>query len=128
MHAVIGMDIRADIGGDQQVIQHMQVEHADTTFKSVFLPVWVAAFRFVGRPYRFVVNGRTGEVHGERPWSAWKIAGAVVLGALLLLLLALLFSQAEGMQAACGRGPDAGQAPPAARGSTRPWPRRTGCR
>ena len=98
MHAVIAMDIRADIGGDQQVIEHMQVEHDRPTFKYVLLPVWVAAFRFVGRPYRFVVNGRTGEVHGERPWSVWKIAGAVVLGVLLFLLLALAFSQAEVIQ------------------------------
>ena len=46
----------------------------------MLLPVWVAAFRFVGRPYRFVVNGRTGEVQGERPWSFWKIAGPIVTG------------------------------------------------
>ena len=70
----------------------------------MLLPVWVAAFHFVGRPYRFVVNGRTGEVHGERPWSVWKIAGAVVLGAVLLLLLALLFSQAEALQDALQGG------------------------
>ena len=63
-----------------------------------------AAFTFVGRSFRFVVNGRTGEVHGERPWSFWKIAGAVVLAVLLFLLLALLFSQAEGLQDVLGGG------------------------
>ncbi|MFO1417042.1 MAG: primosomal protein N' (replication factor Y) - superfamily II helicase, partial [Methylotetracoccus sp.] len=85
-------------GGDQQIIERMEVEHSGTTFKHVLLPVWVAAFNFVGRQYRFVVNGRTGEVHGERPWSAWKIAGAVALAIVLFLLLALLFSQAEALQ------------------------------
>ena len=64
----------------------------------MLLPVWVAAFQFVGKPYRFVVNGRTGEVHGERPWSFWKIAGAAVLGLLLFTLLALLMSNAPAMQ------------------------------
>ena len=98
MREVIAADVRADIGGDQQIIARMEVEHSATTFKHVLLPVWVAAFSFIGRPYRFVVNGRTGEVHGERPWSAWKIAGAVVLAILLFLLLALLFSQAEALQ------------------------------
>ena len=83
MREVIAGDIRADIGGDQQIIERMEVAHDATTFKHVLLPVWVAAFQFVGQPYRFVVNGRTGEVHGERPWSFWKIAGAAVLGALL---------------------------------------------
>ncbi|MEL7262348.1 MAG: primosomal protein N' (replication factor Y) - superfamily II helicase, partial [Pseudomonadota bacterium] len=33
-----------------------------------------------GETYRFVVNGRTGRVQGERPWSAWKIAIAVITG------------------------------------------------
>ena len=80
MREVIAGDIRADIGGDQQMIERMEVAHDATTFKHVLLPVWVAAFIFVGRSFRFVVNGRTGEVHGERPWSFWKIAGAVALG------------------------------------------------
>ncbi|MFZ1428312.1 MAG: hypothetical protein WAS21_16245, partial [Geminicoccaceae bacterium] len=98
MQGVIAADIRADIGGDQQIIERMDVSHAATTFKHVLLPVWVAAFQFVGKPYRFVVNGRTGEVHGERPWSFWKIAGAAALGVLLLVLLALLMSGAPAMQ------------------------------
>ncbi|HEX6014629.1 MAG TPA: hypothetical protein VFY87_23125, partial [Geminicoccaceae bacterium] len=92
MREVIAMDIRHDIGGDQQVIDRMEVDEGAPSFKHVLLPVWVAAFRFLGRPYRFVVNGRTGEVHGERPWSAWKIAGTVVLGLVLLLVLALILS------------------------------------
>ena len=30
------------------------------------------------------VNGRSGEVQGERPYSPWKIAFAILLGLLLL--------------------------------------------
>lgn len=102
MRAVIEQDVRADIGGDQQMIQHLDTEHREETFKQVLLPVWVAAFQFLGRPYRFVVNGRTGEVHGERPWSAWKIAGAALLALVLLLLLALLFDQAQHLRGRLG--------------------------
>ena len=36
--------------------------------------------------YRVVVTACTGEVEGERPWSALKIAFAVVLGAIALLV------------------------------------------
>jgi hypothetical protein len=43
----------------------------------------MSAFRFRDRTYRFVVNGRTGEVQGERPYSSWKIAFAILLGVLL---------------------------------------------
>jgi hypothetical protein len=35
-----------------------------------------------------MINARTGEVIGERPYSAWKIAGAVVA---LLAVLAVAF-------------------------------------
>jgi hypothetical protein len=44
------------------------------------LPIWSAAFRFKEQAYRFVINGRTGKVQGERPYSIWKISFAVLIG------------------------------------------------
>ncbi len=70
----------------------MEVDFLEPSFKHVLLPVWVAAFQFLGRPYRFVVNGRTGEVHGDRPWSAFKIGLAVAVGLVALMLLAWLLA------------------------------------
>lgn len=98
MREVIQGDVRHDIGGDQQTIGSMAVDFQAPTYKHVLLPVWQAAFRFVSRDYRFVINGRTGEVHGERPWSWWKIGAAVLLGVILIFLLALLFSQSPELQ------------------------------
>jgi DNA-directed RNA polymerase subunit RPC12/RpoP len=90
MRAVIEGDVKADIGGDLQQIQRMQVEHRDPTFKHVLLPVWLGAFRFRGKSYRLCVNGRTGRVQGERPYSIFKIALAVLaVGALVALALYL---------------------------------------
>ena len=66
---------------------------ADVTFKHILLPVWMAAYKYRGQTYRFVVNGRTGRVQGERPYSAWKIAFAVIIG--LLLALAIGFVAGE---------------------------------
>jgi DNA-directed RNA polymerase subunit RPC12/RpoP len=79
MDGVIQMDVRRDIGGDQQRIHSIDTQASGETFKHILLPVWMAAYKYGGRSYRFVVNGQTGRVQGERPWSAWKIAGAVVL-------------------------------------------------
>lgn len=59
------------------------------TFKHVLLPIWAAAYRYNGASYRFVVNGQTGKVMGERPYSAWKIAGAVAVA--LVALAAILY-------------------------------------
>lgn len=80
MDEVIKVDVARDIGGDEQRILVIETQASDETFKHILLPVWMAAYKYGGRSYRFVVNGQTGRVQGERPWSAWKIAGAVVLG------------------------------------------------
>lgn len=88
MNAVIEGDVRRDIGGDQQRIGGLKTEVGRLTFKHVLLPVWLAAFRYNGKSYRFVVNGRTGTVEGERPYSAVKIAFAVILGLVIALALA----------------------------------------
>jgi hypothetical protein len=94
MDAQILTDIRRDIGGDAQRVQSVDTEVSNVTFKHVLLPVWLAAYRYRGKPYRFVVNGQTGKVQGERPWSAVKIAIAVILAAAVLLGLSL----AEGVE------------------------------
>lgn len=80
MDATIRRDIRFDIGGDRQRIHQVDTDVKDVTFKHVLLPVWMAAYKFRGETYRFVVNGRTGKVQGERPYSTAKILFAVLLG------------------------------------------------
>jgi hypothetical protein len=90
MARVIERDIRADIGGDEQRITSADTRYAEETFKHLLLPIWTAAYKYNGKSYRFLVNGQTGEVQGERPYSVWKIAfavicvGAFVLGAVYL--------------------------------------------
>ncbi|SFT45774.1 replication restart DNA helicase PriA [Sedimentitalea nanhaiensis] len=83
MARTIERDVRFDIGGDQQRIHGIDTDVRDVTFKHVLLPVWLAAYKYRGQTYRFVVNGQTGRVRGERPWSAIKIAIAVTLGLLV---------------------------------------------
>ena len=95
MASVITMDARRDIGGNLQRIDSLQTAYEDETFKHIMLPVWTAAYRYGGKSYRFVVNGQSGRVQGERPWSVWKIAFAVLL-ALILLAVVLLASEAYG--------------------------------
>lgn len=89
----IERDVRFDIGGDRQRIHNIDTNIADVTFKHVLLPVWLAAYKFRGKSYRFVVNGRTGQVQGERPWSAMKIAIAVIIGLILAAGLGYVAAQ-----------------------------------
>lgn len=83
MDQIIARDIRFDIGGDRQRIHRVDTDLRDVTFKHILLPVWLAAYKYRGQTYRFVVNGSTGKVQGERPWSAIKITIAVIIGALI---------------------------------------------
>lgn len=90
MNRVIAGDVRRDIGGDQQRIDRMETEIGRLSFRHVLLPVWIAAYRYGGRTYRFVVNGRTGSVAGERPYSKVKIALAILLAILAAIVVAYL--------------------------------------
>ncbi|MDP6959814.1 MAG: hypothetical protein QF645_13495, partial [Planctomycetota bacterium] len=67
MDSSIRSSIRRDIGGDHQRIHSVSTQYDDITFKHILLPIWISAYRYNQKPYRFLVNGRTGEVQGERP-------------------------------------------------------------
>ena len=108
MDRVIARDVRLDIGGDQQRIHRMDTALSDVTFKHVLLPVWVAAYRYGGKSFRFVVNGQTGRVQGERPYSAWKIALAVLAAMILAAAVAFVYAAAEGGGFAGGGLPSPG--------------------
>ncbi|NCO88109.1 MAG: primosomal protein N' (replication factor Y) - superfamily II helicase [Rhodobacterales bacterium] len=83
MDQVIRDDVRRDIGGDHQRIHNVDTFVNDVTFKHILLPIWLAAYKFNGKTYQFVVNGQTGKVQGERPWSKWKIAIAVIIALII---------------------------------------------
>ncbi|NNF17622.1 MAG: primosomal protein N' (replication factor Y) - superfamily II helicase [Gammaproteobacteria bacterium] len=96
MDSMIRNDIARDIGGDQQRIHNVDTRHSSTTFKHLLLPVWSAGFTFRDKTYRFVVNGRTGKVQGERPYSFWKIAGAAI-AALIAVVILVAFAEESGL-------------------------------
>jgi len=83
IEAQIEADTRRRIGGDEQRVLSIDTHWSALTYKHVLLPVWMATYKFRTKPYRVVVNAATGEVQGERPFSAWKIAGFVLLMAAL---------------------------------------------
>ena len=80
--------VRADIGGDHQRISSLNTQYSHLTFKHILLPMWVSAYLYGGKTYRFVVNGQTGEVQGESPKSGWKIF-FLVCGILVALFVFL---------------------------------------
>jgi LSD1 subclass zinc finger protein len=85
--------VRQDIGGNHQRVHDVSTRYDDVTFKHILLPVWICSYMFRDKSWRVVVNGQTGEVTGDRPWSAWKIAFAVLTALVILGTIYLLNQQ-----------------------------------
>jgi len=83
--------VTSDIGGDEQRIESVSTEYSDITFKHLLLPVYAGAYRYNSKLFQILVNGRTGEIQGERPYSFWKIALLVVTISIVIAILVLVF-------------------------------------
>ncbi|MEU6848490.1 hypothetical protein ABZ901_00905 [Actinacidiphila alni] len=91
MAPVIESDCRADIGGDEQRVTSTDTAYADVTFKLLLLPVWFLTYLHAGKSWQVMVNARTGEVIGERPYSAAKITAAIAaLVAVIAVIVAVV--------------------------------------
>src|SRR5216684_157336 len=83
----IESSVRRDIGGDEQRVSSVNTVYSNIFFLHLLLPVWIGAYQFQNKVYHVVVNARTGDVEGERPYSAVKIAALVML---ILAVIALI--------------------------------------
>ena len=78
-------------GSTRNVHVNLQVEAMES--EPVLLPVWIMAYRYKDKVYRFLVNGQTGKSTGNAPYSALKIAAvAVAIAAFLAIAAAILLS------------------------------------
>jgi hypothetical protein len=95
MENVIERDVRFDIGGDRQRIHDLKTQVSNVTFKHILLPVWSAAYKYRGETYRVLINGQTGRVTGQRPYSRAKLVFAGFLAMLVLAVVLYFMYQAE---------------------------------
>jgi hypothetical protein len=82
-------DVRRDPNDDIDL--QVSYEFAHRQGKPVLLPVFVAAYRYRGKVYRVLVNGETGRVSGEAPYSPFKV-GAALLVLIPILILTTIAS------------------------------------
>jgi len=93
MEVVIVDTINYDIGGDHQRIDVKHTTFQSLAFKHLLLPIWLLTVIFEGKPFQVFINGVTGEVQGQRPWSKIKIAAAVVAGIIVLIIALYLYGR-----------------------------------
>lgn len=84
--------IKRDIGGDRQKISKRKTKYNQLTYKHLLLPLWLLTVFFQGQTFQVMINGVTGEVQGARPWSKVKIALAITV-LVVLLVVALVVMQ-----------------------------------
>ncbi len=95
MEPQIESTIRRDIGGDQQRINNKSISFLELSFKHLLLPIWLLTVIYEAKPFQVFINGVTGEVQGQRPWSKVKIAAAVVAALIVLVVILVIYSSTK---------------------------------
>lgn len=93
LHSLAEQEIR--LGYDRAEVRTLNTKYSNVTYKHLLLPVWGSAFGYNGKTYNYFVNGETGKVDGQRPYSIPKIVAAVVAGIIAVIAAVMLFGSSE---------------------------------
>ena len=83
-------EISRFVPGDTFSSLRVQTEIEVNGSDLVLLPVHVLSYRYRDQVYRFLVNGQTGKVVGQKPYSGRRITAFAIF--LLLVLLAIILA------------------------------------
>lgn len=75
------------VPGDTHRNLQVRADYSNRTFKHILVPVWLVSYTYGSRSFQVLGNGYTGQIAGERPYSAWKIFFAVVAALAVLLVV-----------------------------------------
>lgn len=98
MEQTIDRAIRSDIGGDHQRSIRRRIEWKYLGFKHLLLPIWLFTVAYGNRRFQVYINGVTGKVSGDRPWSMVKIALAGLTAALVAAVLIVIVNHQSDQQ------------------------------
>jgi predicted RNA-binding Zn-ribbon protein involved in translation (DUF1610 family) len=96
MAAEIDQTVRRDIGGDRQDVDRKDTTLRSLTFRHMLLPIWLLTVIYAGQPFQVFINGMTGEVQGQRPWSTVKVTAAVVAALIVAAVVYLVWRSGTG--------------------------------
>ena len=90
-------NINVFLPGDTHQSLRVNTRFSHVNSDLCLLPIYILSYRYKEKLYRFLINGQTGKVAGDKPLSKLRIGLAVGAGLLLVLLvflmIALLFGQ-----------------------------------
>jgi len=82
--------VAAHLPGDTYSNLRVATRFSHVNSDLILLPIYLLSYRYRDKVYRFLVNGQTGKVAGDKPLSWRRIAAAVGGGLLLVGLVVLL--------------------------------------
>ncbi len=94
--------IAAFLPGDTHSNLGVTTRFSDATSDLCLLPVYLLSYRYQEKVYRFLLNGQTGRLAGDKPWSWRRIGVAIGIGAALLAILIIVMLIVFGVIAAHG--------------------------
>ena len=93
-HQLLTDEIAEFLPGDTYRDLSVQSEFSQVNSDLILLPVYLLAYRYRGKLYRFVLNGQTGKATGDKPLSWLKIGlcagvalAVLIIAAVIILLL-----------------------------------------
>jgi predicted RNA-binding Zn-ribbon protein involved in translation (DUF1610 family) len=78
------------VPGDTQRNLRVDANYSGQTFKHVLVPIWLVAYTYGSRVFQVLVNGYTGRMAGNYPYSWIKIAFAVLAALIVVMIIASL--------------------------------------
>ena len=79
-------------GADRVDKLNFNTAYSKVTYKYVLAPIWIANFKFKEKVYNIVINGQTGQIKGEAPVSPLKVAVAIILAIIAIIVVYALLN------------------------------------
>lgn len=90
MHAKLEELCAAQVPGDTHRNLRIFPTYSAQTFKHLLVPIWLLTYNYGRTAYQVLVNGYTGKIAGEHPYSWWKVALLIVLALIALFVVLML--------------------------------------
>jgi hypothetical protein len=90
MHDKLMEMCAAQVPGDTHRNLQIHPTYSSRTFKHLLVPIWLLTYNYGRKAYQVLVNGYTGKIAGEYPYSWWKVLLLIILALIALYVVATL--------------------------------------
>jgi DNA-directed RNA polymerase subunit RPC12/RpoP len=91
--------------GDTHSDLSVRSEFRDVSSDLCLLPIYILSYRYKDRVFRFLLNGQTGKVAGDKPLSGKRIAAAVAVALTVVLVVLLAIAIVKQLSSQRSRAP-----------------------